>query len=155
MKTIFGLLIFASAAGCNARAQSSSGTGDSQGSLSGSIGSKATSAKPFSFTLTQAAAEKLRAALRANPGKTHVMVHVDVDGKKYCIGFHYNLEMVTEPSATSSILVESNGVKLAADRQSSEFLAGTTLDWATLESGESGFVFRNPNENKSLPDELK
>jgi iron-sulfur cluster assembly accessory protein len=117
--------------------------------------SKASSVKPFTFAVSQIASEKLNQAMAARPDKTYVMVSVDIDDKKYCTGFHYKLEMSADASSPPSILLESNGINLAIDKQASEFLTGTTLDWGTLESGESGFVFRNPNENKSLPDGLR
>ena len=107
------------------------------------------------FHLSDAAAAKVRAAMASVPGGTHLVVFVDVDDERYCTGFHYNLQVEANPSPSRFAVTESNGVKLAIEKEDVRFLHGTTLDYATLSSGTEGFVFRNPNENVSLPDELR
>jgi iron-sulfur cluster assembly accessory protein len=107
------------------------------------------------FNLSDAATNKIRAAIASVPGATHLVVFVDVDDKKYCVGFHYNLDIVADPSKSRFVLLESNGIKLAVEKDDVKFLNGTTLDYAVLASGAEGFVFRNPNENVSLPQELR
>lgn len=107
------------------------------------------------FNLSDAATTKVRAAMASVPGGTHLVVFVDVDDEKYCTGFHYNLEVQANPSESRFAISESNGIKLAIEKDDIKFLNGTTLDYATLASGTEGFVFRNPNENVSLPGELR
>lgn len=107
------------------------------------------------FNLSNAAAPELRAAMASVPDGTHLVVFVDVDDEKYCTGFHYNLQVMSNPSKTRFVMTESNGIQLAIEKDDVKFLDGTTLDYATLSSGTSGFVFRNPNENVSLPSELR
>ena len=111
--------------------------------------------RPPLFQLTDVAANKVRAAMASAPGRTHLVVSVDVDDKKYCTGFHYNLGFDSNPSSEQFVFAESSGIQLAIEKDDIEFLEGTTLDFATLKSGDEGFVFRNPNENVSLPDELR
>jgi iron-sulfur cluster assembly accessory protein len=111
--------------------------------------------RPHLFQLTDVASKKVRAAMASAPGSTHLVVSVDVDDKKYCTGFHYNLGFDSNPSGEQFVFAESNGIQLAIEKDDIEFLKGTTLDFATLKSGDEGFVFRNPNENVSLPDELR
>ncbi len=129
------------------------------------VGSRTTAATPESdvaadqseqlvFNLSDTAAAKVRAAM-ASPGGTHLVVSVDVDDEKYCTGFHYNLNVEANPSKSRFAMAESNGIKLAIEKDDVRFLNGTTLDYAKLSSGAEGFVFRNPNENVSLPDELR
>lgn len=141
--------------GCDRQIQSGGAASDNGSSATATARTAVAKTKPFRFDITQLASEKLQQAMLAKPGMTHLTVSVDVDDKRYCTGFHYILGMTSDPSPLTSILLVRSGIQLAIDKQSSAFLSGTTLDWATLKSGESGFVFRNPNENKSLPDELR
>lgn len=113
------------------------------------------SAEQLVFNLSDAARDKVRDGMSSVAGGTHLVVTVDVDDEKYCVGFHYNLNVEANPSATHFALLESNGIKLAIEKDDIKFLNGTTLDYAILASGTEGFVFRNPNENRSLPDELR
>ena len=117
-------------------------------------GITAESPKQFVFSLSEAATTKARATMASVPGGTHLVVFVDVD-EKYCTGFHYNLQVEANPSKSRFAMTESNGIKLAIEKDDVKFLNGTTLDYATLASGTEGFVFRNPNENVSLRDELR
>lgn len=113
------------------------------------------SVEPLVFNLSDAARDKIRDGMASVAGGTHLVVSVDVDDEKYCVGFHYNLNVESNPSATHFALIESNGIELAIEKDDIKFLNGTTLDYAIFESGTEGFVFRNPNENRSLPDELR
>lgn len=112
------------------------------------------SATPVVFKLTETATTQVRAAMASVRG-THLVVSVDVDDEKYCVGFHYSLNVENAPSKSRFEMLESNGIKLAIEKDDIEFLNGTTLDFAKLESGTEGFVFRNPNENVSIPEELR
>lgn len=116
---------------------------------------RGTTNRPPLFQLTEVASKKILTAMASAPGGTHLVVSVDVDDKKYCTGFHYNLGFDSNPSSEHFVMEESNGVQLAIEKDDIEFLEGTTLDFATLKSGKEGFVFRNPNENVSTPDELR
>ena len=118
-------------------------------------GNRDAASDPPLFQLTAVAAQKVRAAMASAPGRTHLVVSVDVDDKKYCTGFHYSLGFDSNPSSEQVVFAESSGIQLAIEKDDIEFLEGTTLDFATLKSGEECFLFRNPNENVSLPDELR
>lgn len=113
------------------------------------------SSEQLVFNLSEAATAKVRIAMASVPEATHLVVYVDVDDEKYCTGFHYNLEVKANPTQSRFVMTESNGIKLAIEKDDVKFLNETTLDFATLASGTEGFVFRNPNENVSIPQELR
>ena len=168
MKTIFRqFALLLCLAGCGAETQIESApkpaaasanlveSAPSPGSQIDDSDNRGVASRPPLFQLTEVAVKKVRAAMASAPGSTHLVVSVDVDDKKYCTGFHYNLGFDSNPSSEQFVFAKSNGIPLAIKKDHIEFLNGTTLDFATLKSGEEGFVFRNPNENVSLPDELR
>lgn len=63
-----------------------------------------------------------------------------------CSGLSYNLEFA-EPKADDKIF-EDNEIKIAVDKRSLLYLAGTTLDFTGGLNGK-GFVFINPNAKRT------
>ena len=59
----------------------------------------------------------------------------------------YALDITNETKDDDKV-IEQNGIKLAIDKKSYIFLAGTELDYSGGLNGK-GFVFNNPNAKKS------
>lgn len=96
---------------------------------------------PPLLTLTEKAAERLR-ALYAKPGaKRYLRIGVKTKG---CSGLSYDMSYVDEAGASDE-LVTDRGLTILVDRRASLFLTGTEMDW---QDGKltSGFQFVNPNE---------
>lgn len=64
-----------------------------------------------------------------------------------CSGLTYELDFDTEMKDTDKIF-EDNGVKIAVDKKSFLYLAGTTLDYSGGLNGK-GFNFVNPNASRT------
>jgi len=107
------------------------------------------------FELSDTAAKRVKEIMATLPQKPALVVWVDFDDEKFCTGFHYNLKFEQNPDPAHYTMVSSQDIHVAVDQGDVNFLNGTTLDFATLESGTAGFVFRNPNENVSLVPELR
>jgi iron-sulfur cluster assembly accessory protein len=60
-----------------------------------------------------------------------------------CSGLGYDLNLVRETKA-GDIIWEQDGVKLATDALSSNYLTGTEIDFVSSITG-AGFKFNNPN----------
>ncbi|MDB5319384.1 MAG: erpA [Phycisphaerales bacterium] len=58
--------------------------------------------------------------------------------------FRYLLDITEAADLKNDLLGNSQGVRIVVDRKASIFLAGTTIDYRTTDSG-SGFWFENPN----------
>lgn len=64
-----------------------------------------------------------------------------------CSGLEYVLKFDNQIADTDQIF-EDNGVKIAIDKKSILYLAGTTLEFSGGLNGK-GFVFNNPNANRT------
>jgi len=64
-----------------------------------------------------------------------------------CSGLGYDLNLVKESKAGDSVW-EQDGVKIATDAMSSQYLAGTEIDYVSAITG-AGFKFNNPNAKSS------
>ena len=64
-----------------------------------------------------------------------------------CSGFGYDLNLVQDakPGDTSW---EQEGIKMATDPMSLQYLGGTSVDYVSSSTGE-GFKFNNPNAKSS------
>jgi iron-sulfur cluster assembly accessory protein len=60
-----------------------------------------------------------------------------------CSGFSYNLT-VDDKLEEDDIVLESNGIRIAVDPFSMQYLNGTTIDYQSSMMG-AGFTFENPN----------
>ncbi len=102
----------------------------------------ATNERPAPITVTEAAAERVKAMLE-NRGKPSVGIRIGVQTKG-CSGFTYTLEYADEKTPHDEV-VEANGVTVLIDPKAIMFIVGTEMDY-TEEKMRAGFVFRNPNE---------
>ncbi|RKG70308.1 MULTISPECIES: HesB/IscA family protein [Corallococcus] len=64
-----------------------------------------------------------------------------------CSGLGYDLNLVKESKAGDQIW-EQDGVKIATDALSAQYLSGTHIDYVTSITG-AGFKFENPNAKSS------
>ncbi|CAM4299276.1 iron-sulfur cluster assembly accessory protein [Corallococcus sp. ZKHCc1 1396] len=64
-----------------------------------------------------------------------------------CSGLGYDLNLVKETKAGDQIW-EQDGVKIATDALSAQYLSGTHIDYVTSITG-AGFKFENPNAKSS------
>lgn len=79
-----------------------------------------------------------------NPTTDYVRVGVKSGG---CSGLSYDLKFDREQQEEDKVF-EDNGVKIIVDKKSFLYLIGTTLEYSGGLNG-SGFVFNNPNANRT------
>lgn len=60
-----------------------------------------------------------------------------------CSGMGYDLNLIKEPKA-GDVVFEQDGVKIATDAMSVQYLGGTLVDYVSSIQG-AGFKFTNPN----------
>lgn len=96
------------------------------------------------ISLTESAAEHVKKVLAKDENGIGLRVGVKPTG---CSGYQYVIETAKHIDAEDQT-IESCGVKVIVDKDSLPFLAGTILDF-TREGLNSGFKFRNPNEEDS------
>jgi iron-sulfur cluster assembly protein len=91
--------------------------------------------------LSEAAAGKLRELVEAeqNP-QIGLRVYVYSGG---CSGFRYGMMLEDQPSS-EDITVESKGIKVYVDPQSTQYLSGSEIDYLDTLMG-AGFTVNNPN----------
>lgn len=101
--------------------------------------------KPKVMSLTDAAAERLKAIVASRPGTTAgLRVGVKNGG---CAGMEYTMDWVETADPLDEKL-EDKGVTLLLDKKAVLFLLGTTMDFR-VETLKSGFVFENPNQTSA------
>lgn len=106
------------------------------------VASPAPKTRPGMMTITDAAAEKVKAML-AGRGKPSAGVRIGVRTKG-CSGMSYTLEFADEKGPFDEV-VEDKGVTVLIDPKATMFIVGTEMDYRE-DKLESGFVFSNPNE---------
>lgn len=79
-----------------------------------------------------------------SPNTDFVRVGVKSGG---CSGLSYDLKFDKTQKETDKVF-ESNGVKIIVDTKSFLYLIGTTLEYSGGLNG-TGFVFKNPNANRT------
>lgn len=79
-----------------------------------------------------------------NPQTDFVRVGVKSGG---CSGLSYDLKF-DNTSQEEDKLFEDNGIRIIVDKKSFLYLIGTTLEYSGGLNG-SGFVFNNPNANRT------
>jgi iron-sulfur cluster assembly protein len=79
-----------------------------------------------------------------DPQNDYVRVGVKSGG---CSGLSYDLKFDTSEIEGDKVF-EDNGVKIIVDTKSFLYLVGTTLEYSGGLNG-SGFVFNNPNANRT------
>lgn len=97
-------------------------------------------ARPKVVTLTDAAAERVKAIMSASQ-KPYLRVGVKNGG---CAGMEYVMEYADGPEPLDEI-VEDKDVKILIKANAVLFLIGSTVDHETTKLA-SKFVFRNPNQ---------
>jgi iron-sulfur cluster assembly protein len=100
---------------------------------------------PKVITLTDAAAERIR-ALMAAAGANATGLRIGVK-KGGCAGMEYTMEYAAEPDPRDE-LVEDKGVRILIEPTAVLFLLGTEMDYKT-DRMSSGFVFKNPNQTSA------
>ena len=104
-----------------------------------------TTQQPLTITITENGAKHVQQFMAAE-GIGEGVLRVAVKGGG-CSGLTYVLDLTDEAHEGDKV-IEQNGVRLAVDRKSYIFLAGTELDYSGGLNGK-GFVFNNPNAKKA------
>jgi iron-sulfur cluster assembly protein len=104
------------------------------------------SAGPATLTLTERAAEKVKALMAQEPSVADQVLRVAIRGGG-CGGFEYALGFDHGP-AEGDLEGEYFGVRVVVDPHSAPYLRGASVDY--VESiQESGFKIENPNASSS------
>jgi iron-sulfur cluster assembly protein len=94
------------------------------------------------ITITDTGAEKVREFLQSQQADVSVAgLRVGVRGGG-CSGFQYQLAF--DEQRDSDIVFESHGLKLLVDKESLQFVSGSTIDYEESLQG-AGFKVNNPN----------
>ena len=104
--------------------------------------SRAPRPRPKVMTLSETAAERLR-ALIAGADRPVVGLRVGVRNGG-CAGMSYTLDYAESAEPLDEV-IEDKGVKILIDPKAVLFLLGTEMDWKS-DKLQSGFVFNNPNQ---------
>ncbi|MGI8534214.1 MAG: iron-sulfur cluster insertion protein ErpA [Candidatus Limnocylindrales bacterium] len=96
---------------------------------------------PPLVVLSEAAASKLQelTAAEANPA-IGLRVYVYSGG---CSGFRYGMMLEDQPTA-EDVTIETNGIKVYVDQNSTQYLGGAEIDYLDTLMG-AGFTVNNPN----------
>src|ERR1700716_3127431 len=94
------------------------------------------------ITITDKGAEKVRELLEAQPADvTMAGLRVGVRGGG-CSGFQYQLAF--DEQRDGDVVFENHGLKLLVDRESLQFVSGSSIDYEESLQG-AGFKVNNPN----------
>jgi monothiol glutaredoxin len=96
------------------------------GELHQVLGLEAPDRTPPEITITDAAAEKIRAAMQGHEG---VALHFQVDA-------NWNTQFSLAPAQNGEISSESNGIAVAMDLATAQRARGAVVDWVKTLSGE-------------------
>jgi iron-sulfur cluster assembly protein len=97
---------------------------------------------PKAITLTERAAEKVRAIMADSSGK-YIGLRVGVKNGG-CAGMAYTMEYAEDAKPLDEV-VEDKGVRILIEPKSILFLLGTEMDYEA-DKFSASFKFRNPNE---------
>ena len=98
-------------------------------------------APPALVTLSDAAATKLRELTAEEPNpQIGLRVYVYSGG---CSGFRYGMMLEDQPTA-DDVTVQANGINVYVDRESTQYLEGSEIDYLDTLMG-AGFTVNNPN----------
>jgi iron-sulfur cluster assembly protein len=96
---------------------------------------------PALVTLSDAAASKLRELTKEEPNpQIGLRVYVYSGG---CSGFRYGMMLEDQPTS-EDVTIESNGIRVYVDQQSTQYLGGAEIDYLDTLMG-AGFTVNNPN----------
>lgn len=95
------------------------------------------------ISISDNAAERIQHLLTQESGKDAFRIVVDAGG---CNGFQYNFDLgnITD----DDLIFEKNGIKVAVDEISLEYLKESELDYVE-ELGGQYFTMKNPNASSS------
>jgi iron-sulfur cluster assembly protein len=96
--------------------------------------------------VSQSAKEQVARLIRDETHPKNAFVRVGVEGGG-CSGLMYQLTFDTELREGDQAF-EDNGVRVVVDRKSFLYLVGTELEYTGGLNGK-GFVFKNPNANRT------
>ena len=100
-----------------------------------------TSKEPAILKLTERAVAQVKEIMQAQGMEGHALtVRVVPSG---CSGFGYDLNLARETRA-GDLVWEQEGVRIATDEMSRQYLMGTEVDYVSTLQG-AGFKFLNPN----------
>ena len=91
-------------------------------------------------TLSESAANRIRAILAKQPDKSYLRVSVEGGG---CSGFSYKFDL-DDTANDDDLVVTRDGVSVLVDEMSLEFMAGSEIDFSTELIG-AAFKINNPN----------
>src|SRR4051794_17460407 len=93
------------------------------------------------LNLTPAAVAQIKTVIEQNGFEGYYLsIRVVPAG---CSGMGYDLNLLKE-AKQGDIVVEQDGIKIATDALSAQYLGGTVVDYVTSIQG-AGFKFTNPN----------
>ena len=97
---------------------------------------------PAPINMTPAAIEQVKALLDSRD-KPSLGIRIGVQTKG-CSGLSYTLEFADEVNEFDETM-EVDGITILIDPKATMFVIGTEMDYV-VDTLESGFVFKNPNE---------
>ncbi len=100
-----------------------------------------TAVKPI-VELTERAASELKIYL-GKQGKPNAALRIFVTAGG-CSGLSYGM-VVDEKLTEDDYVIDVNGAKVAVDKSSAPFIAGSTIDYKSEKLMGGGFVVSNPN----------
>ncbi len=101
-------------------------------------------AKPKVMSLSDAAAERLKAIMAGKPGVVGLRLGIKKGG---CAGMEYTMTWAETQDRFDEV-VEDKGVKLLIEPMAIMYLLGTEMDYKT-DKLASQFVFNNPNQKSA------
>ncbi len=97
-------------------------------------------------TLTPAAISRVKHLISKKP-EPDLALRIGVKGGG-CSGLSYVLSLDAERKA-NDLTYEMDGIVVLVDPKSARFIAGTTIDFSIKNLLEGGWVFNNPNAQRS------
>ncbi|MCY0147088.1 iron-sulfur cluster insertion protein ErpA [Hoeflea sp. G2-23] len=93
-----------------------------------------------SVTLSQSAANRIKAIVSAEKGKSALRVSVEGGG---CSGFSYKFDLDDQP-AEDDVVLERDDARVLIDQVSLVYMAGSEIDFVDNLMGQA-FQIKNPN----------
>jgi len=100
--------------------------------------------RPQIMTVTDVAAEQIRAVMATKPDAVALKIGLKKGG---CAGMEYTLDWA-EAVGKHDEVVETQGVKLLIDPMAVMYMFGTEMDWQ-VDKFAAQFVFNNPNQTSA------
>ena len=100
--------------------------------------------KPQIMTVTERAAEQVRAVMKTKPEAVALKIGLKKGG---CAGMEYTLDWAEEVGKYDEV-IETNGVKLLIDPMAVMYMFGTEMDYQ-VDKFSAHFVFNNPNQTSA------